>query len=339
MLMVVRHIALDVGPICKLGTFISKFLSMRIIISIYLFFRYCGQCNGRPEANFGTINNGKSLTIYNACEDCSCEVNDRCGILDYSHLSKALHELLDRHPVGMHVKSTRLSLALLRLYETQSHTCTVDHLERARNELMWLANNLDYAPAQLALACLYDPVCHQRRDGAYYAAYYDGPLDIGFFLSAERRHFEPNPELAKKYYNRACEQKLECALAVVGTLHRDGSNPIFGQNISKGDTLLLEAAIMGHTQAQYEVAYNHSIAQNKDLSFLLLQMAAEKGHAMAMYNIVRHIASTSMHDPGSVKLGKRYMKLLLGARNTRISFETDMDSTFDELAKLFGLCL
>ncbi|GFH61980.1 hypothetical protein CTEN210_18456 [Chaetoceros tenuissimus] len=298
-------------------------------------YMYCGPCNGRPEANFGTINNGKTLTIYNACEDCSSEVEDRCGSLDEVHIFKALHVLLERHPVGMHVKSTRLSLALLKLYETPMHICTADDLEHTRNELMWLANNLDYAPAQLALACLYDPVCHQQRDRAYY----DGPLDIGFFLAAERRHFEPNPGLAKKYYNRACEQKLACALEVVGNMYRDGSNPIFAQNILKGVELLEQATKMGHTKAQYEVAsYYWRVDQNKDLRFLLLQMAAEKGHAMAMYNIVRHIASTSMHDPGSVKFGKRYMELLLQARNSKLLFEVDGDLTFDELAKLFGLC-
>ena len=70
-----------------------------------------------------------------------------------------------------------------------------------------------------------DPICHEDGD------YYDGPIVVEYcYPTTKKMHFAPAPEDAKKYYERACEQKLPSALAMVGEFYMKGRYPIFPQD-------------------------------------------------------------------------------------------------------------
>ena len=75
-----------------------------------------------------------------------------------------LQRLLDKEPTGPHVNYTRLFLAQMKLSGLKEFTGVELEMEAAIQEYYWLANHLDYAPAQFAIATFCDPASHPEGD-------------------------------------------------------------------------------------------------------------------------------------------------------------------------------
>lgn len=262
-------------------------------------FLFCGPCNGKPEANNGEIHDGESGAFAKVCEECSRKVAKHHIV---SSSGKHLRFLLREKPTGMHVNHLRLCLAQLMLNDTEKITGIAQDVEAAKQEYLWLANNLDYAPAQFALASLHDPLCHLN------GAFHDGPLRICIISKELKKSpFDSNAQIAKKYYERSCEQKLSTALNEVGIFYKNGCHSAFPQKFSKGIALIQEAAEMGNTRAMANLArYYYSIGEEKKFVELKLK-AANNGGFMAMFAICQF----GMHDSNLFKKGKEFIELLI----------------------------
>ncbi|GFH47725.1 hypothetical protein CTEN210_04200 [Chaetoceros tenuissimus] len=235
-------------------------------------FLYCGPCNGMPKNNDGKINCGNPAKAYKGCcPDCIKHLDTKANVL-----VTALENLIEKNPTGIHVKHMRLCIAQFLLDGDDLNESVV----YAMKEIKWLANNLDYAPAQLLLASLHDPVCQNQDLGVY-----NGPMHMAKF--SKRNFYEANIAIAKKYYERACEQKLSSALVVVGTYYKTGSNPyMFKKDEAKGMEMLEEAAAMGHTQAMYDVGSIYLFEKrDKKKGIEFLRGSASNGHYDAMFCI------------------------------------------------------
>ena len=212
--------------------------------------------------------------------------------------------------MGKHVNSTRLKFVQIILNGVLVENAPVEKyelLEHAKNELLWLANNLDYAPAQLVLACLQDPICHEDGD------YYDGPIVVEYcYPTTKKMHFVPAPEDAKKYYERACVQKLPSTLAMVGEFYMKGRNPIFPQDLSKGMKMLEEAAELEHMDSMVlmtKVYHNIDVIRDKEKAMKLLRKAADNGHYKAMLTIIGKVSREGSDDQLKMS-AEKYLAIL-----------------------------
>lgn len=286
-------------------------------------FLFCGPCNGLPKNNDGKIHGGTSAMYYKGCsKDCVKHLDPDAGVV-YA----ALDNLIEKDPTGMHVKHMRLCMAQFMLDEQDDLNGKPNQggIDYAKREIKWLANNLDYAPAQLLLASVHDPICHEKDVGVY-----QGPLN--FQKLSKRNFYEANIAVAKKYYERACEQKLSCALVVVGLYYKNGSNPyMFEKDEAKGILMLEEAAATGHTQAMYEVGVKYLFEKmNKKKGIELLREAAFNGH----YNAMFYIGIEGVVDKTLRSLGKWCVFMLL---QKKIPFKEENQQNLKDAASFYGI--
>ncbi|GFH56971.1 tetratricopeptide repeat domain 4 [Chaetoceros tenuissimus] len=287
-------------------------------------YMYCGPCNGKPENNDGKANDGIPLSYLKACSlGCANKLKEFARP-DEPTLHIHLSMLLDKYPIGKHVNNTRLKFVQLILNGVLVENALVEkdeQLQYAKNELLWLANNLDYAPAQLALACLQDPICHEDGD------YYDGPIVVEYcYPTTKKMHFAPAPEDAKKYYERACEQKLPSALAVVGEFYMKGRNPIFPQDLSKGMKMLEEAAEMEHMDSMIlmtKAYHNIDAIRDKGKAMKFLRKAADNGHFKAMLTVIEKVSREASDDKLKMS-AEKYLAVLEKSRDINI-FKTGLE--------------
>ncbi|GFH47724.1 hypothetical protein CTEN210_04199 [Chaetoceros tenuissimus] len=264
-------------------------------------FLFCGPCNGSmPKNNGGEIHGGTSAMHYKGCcPDCVKHLDPDARVM-YA----ALENLIEKNPTGIHVKHMRLCMAQFMLDEQDdlNGKPNEDGIVYAKKEIKWLANNLDYAPAQLLFASLHDPICQMTDVGVY-----KGPLNIQKLSKCN--FYEANIAVAKKYYERACEQKLSCALVVVGLYYKDGNNQcMFEKDEAKGISMLEEAAAMGHTGAMYEVGVKYYFENiNRKKGIKLLREAAFNGHYSAMF----YIGMEGVEDKTLRSFGKWCVLMLL----------------------------
>lgn len=217
-----------------------------------------------------------------------------------------LQNLLREKPTGRHVNHARFTLAQFAFNDTQEITGIPQDIEWAKKEYMWLANNCDYAPAQLTMASFYDPV--YIRQGFNW----DGPTMI-HLLHEGKYPMTPSPYRANKkkalmYYERACQQKFSKALSQVGTDTKNGDG-IFPQNVHRGVNLLKQAGEMGDCVALSNLAKFYLRQGDDEEGYRYAIRAAELGNHRSMFIV----AQIGMHDPEFWDAGRKYTQMLCEA--------------------------
>ena len=238
---------------------------------------------------------------------------------------RLLRRLLDLKPTGRHVNHVRLCLAQLMSHDTERFTGITQDVEAAKEEFFWLANNVGYAPAQFALANLHDPTCARTGD------FIDGPLPIHLMIPSRRSPFQPNKKLAMEYYERACNQKLSCALCVVGTYCKNGDGIVYQRDLSRGISLLHEAANMDHTKALANLGRYYITVGNENEALNLFVKAAEFGNYMSMFIICQYGLIEKKYEV----MGKKWIVDLIDAGWS--SDEPGGDDAFIRVASGYGL--
>ena len=249
-------------------------------------FLACGSCVTHPEFDGY---NGRATNMFFQCKDKKCSkdssTNRKPGVV--------LRRLLDEKPTGPHVKYTRLLLAQIMLNDVYSLTGIRQDAQAARKEYLWLAHDLDYAPAQLALASFYDPDDHREN------YIWDGPipfhilLDDGeddFFWEPPPSPFLPNKERSKEHYERAVAQKMPNALTTVGTMLKNGNTDVYPtQNLELAAKYLESAADMGDALAACNVSNMYmqgmGVEQNIGEAIGYLKKAANHGLLQAAMHL------------------------------------------------------
>lgn len=270
--------------------------------------------NGMPAGNLSMV-----------CLDC----REKDGNSQNEELPGiALRELMRRKPVGRHINYLRLVLAQYRLNDTYKLTGVHMDKEIAKNEYLWLANNCDYAPAQLALATFYDPVCVSNKSS------WDGPSSIhtgNNNIPNSASPFKPNEKLAKRYYDRACEQKLSMALGQVGIMHKNG-NGIYGQDMFTALKMLEDAARMGDAKAMANFGRLLMSNGNAEKAIKYFRRAAEYGNQKAMFTV----AQLGLRDARMRGSGRVHMQSLVDDR-WRPTYEDQGQKAFMKMCEFYGV--
>ena len=230
-------------------------------------FIVCGSCITTTEMGG---RNGRPTAIEYACSGCCGESEEPpCDLLQ---------NLLDENPTGPHVRYARLILAQMKLNDAPQFTGTEQDTEAAKKEYLWLANHLDYAPAQMAMGSFHHPNCHPVGEC------WDGPLPMYLLENnkgIETAPFSSNKKLAIAYYDRSVAQEWSLALTTVGTMYRNGKE-LFPQDLEKAASLLTKAADLGDPLAAHNLShmYLHGIGVEKDMVQALAHMSQAANHGL-----------------------------------------------------------
>ena len=291
-------------------------------------FAVCGSCAATPK--YGG-NNARPTKIVYLCDSCDCEGGDdqtpKAGVL--------LTRLLDQKPTGAHVQYARLMVAQIKLQ--RDPVSAVMGLEQdiktAKQEFLWLANNLDYAPAQLALATFMDPSSHPSGDA------WDGPLPLQLIEGCQGHASSPfpgNEHLSKNYYNRSAQQEWPLALTMLGTMYKKGV--LYPQNYSRAVKYLTMAADMGDSLAANNLSQlylNGAGCVRKDTiqGLAFLHQAAANGlfHAMFVFG------QLGMSNAAIREDGKTYMMKLVEAKWDPSGAHPLMPTIYAQLRQFYGV--
>mmetsp|Transcript_1935 Transcript_1935/g.2846 ORF Transcript_1935/g.2846 Transcript_1935/m.2846 type:complete len:723 (+) Transcript_1935:180-2348(+) len=267
-------------------------------------FIVCGPCS-RSQA-YGGINAMTAAPFY-GCKRCT----HRNKIDENSEISPGaqLRRLLNKRPEGPHVLHARLMLAQCMLNDFRELTGIEQDVAAAKKEYLWLANNMDYAPAQFAMASFYDP-----EPGNFW----DGPVNISsvweaYGVSSPRSSpFKSNATKAREYYNRAVDNGFTMAIQTVGTLYKNGGSA-FSVNKKKASKLLQQAVNQGDPRAMCNLARmkmdGDGIPEDIMGGADLFRRAAHLGIYSAMFSF----AQLGMQIPTLNAEGKKWAKELIDA--------------------------
>lgn len=261
----------------------------------------CGPCFGRPEMS-GI--NGEPAVPFLVCEAClEADSKAKSSIIDQP--GKLLRKLLDKKSTGRHVNHGRLALAQLMLNDkAPEHVTGIQKdIESAKEEYLWLANDCDYAPAQLALANFLDPSCHRNN------MFWPGPiLCDNKLMPVPNPPFQPDKNLAIKFYNRACAQNNLMALAEVGTMYKNGRG-IFPQDIAQAKRMFRIAAGLGDVKAMTNLGGQFLSEGNIKEAAQLFERAAKYGN----YQGMMITAQLALQNPSMKSKGREYIQILVDA--------------------------
>lgn len=290
-------------------------------------FVVCGSCATTPE--FGG-HNARPTKIAYLCGGCSSKskytyiAEDKPGLL--------LLRLLDKQPRGEHVLYARLILAQMRLSpHLQDFTGLQQDIKRAKEEYLWLANNLDYAPAQLAMATFHDPRCVEEGE------VWHGPIPFHLLGAAcngqiDESPFATNRQLAIRYYEGAVQHDWSVALTTVGTMYKRGE--LFVQNPSLAILYLEKAADLGDALAAHNIAHMYltGTGVQRDLiaAMRYLNQAATHGLLQSMFMV----GQLGMQSPGPLRQEGRKWVAKLVEEDWEPSHE-EMRSVFEQLRQFY----
>lgn len=258
-------------------------------------FIVCGACATLPK--FGGCN-ARLGSISYFCTSCQA---DRENANHPADLAIFLQRLLDKEPTGKHVKYARLMLAQMKLHDMPEITGTKKGVDAAREEYMWLANNLDYAPAQLAMASFYDP---------YAQCCWDGPILFHLLGNGiEESPFAPSREFAIAYYERSAEHEWSLALTTVGTMYKNGI--LFPQDLERASFHLEKAATLGDAKAAFNISMmytqGHGVEPNYIKGLAFANKAANHGLFQAMFVL----GQFGLQDPRLREDGRNWVAKLV----------------------------
>ena len=292
------------------------------------YFICCGPCYGKPEMNG---KNSMPSTVSLVCMECKSSLEEANDIDIVNKPGVLLRRLLDKSPTGRYVQYARLILAQFMINDTEKITGIRQNVESATKEYLWLANDGDYALAQIALATFYDPVC--TRNGEHW----DGPTMIhsaalysGVEIPIPKSPFQPNKNLAIHYYDRAVEQKSSFALCVVGTMYKNADG-VYPRDMNMAMSMLGEAADMGETKAMGNLGRLLVNGDDMPRAFDLFCRAAEYGNYQSMFTV----AQLGMRVPDMFETSRAYMEHLIDigyALPTR-----EFDDVFLKVCSFYGV--
>jgi hypothetical protein len=236
-------------------------------------FIVCGPCSVTPA--FGG-ENGRPPCSFFVCELCKPNIKGlRPGQL--------LRRLLDNRPEGPHVRYSRLMLAQCMLNNYGDVTGITYDVEAAKTEYLWLANNEDYGPAQLAMATFLDPL--NRTSGGIW----DGPINFPE-KGPDSPFLKLDANKAMEYYNRSVENGFSVALVTVGTMYKNGE--LFPVDKLKAQQMLKQAAMQGSSRAMCNLGQMQLRGDGipKDIAggIRLYEQAADLGIFSAMFMIAQY---------------------------------------------------
>lgn len=238
----------------------------------------CGSC--ATTAAYGGYNARQEVMFF-FCVSCSKEKKTH-KILPGTSLQRLLDDPDTGHRATLYA---RLLLAQIMLNNTVEHTGVRQDTEAAKKEYMWLANDLDYPPAELAIGSFHDPESHHAVE------YWDGPLplhlldDNDAFDTHHNFPFRADAKLAKQYYDRAAgHHRFSTALQTLGVSYKNGS-ALYPQNTTLAISYLTEAAEMGDPLAANSVGAMYCTNGDLTAGMKYFRQAANHGLLQSMFMI------------------------------------------------------
>ena len=311
-------------------------------------FTCCGPCSSSPKMGGRNCRQTRFSFACQACE-AKTQILQAAAIAARVPVSvplpgKLLNRLLTQHSAGgggqhqRHTNYARIILAQFMLNDQEECTGVAQNVKAAKKEYLALANDENYAPAQLVLASMYDPINHRNRST------WDGPTNFHHLVTTWKPYvylFEPDTKLAIKYYDSAVRNKCALALEFVGTYYKNG-NELYPQDTDIAMILLRKAAEMGQAKAMNNLANIHLHDKRFNphgtgmAHVALFRQAADLGHHQS-YCVLAQIYRYQQHMPDLIEQGRKYVQLLIDEWDIPSNGYDNYDRVLDELCEFYGL--